>query len=1151
MNLKETLIGQLRDEFDDEIYRRGKNYYTDGAVLKMESEESDGDEDITIHGRVDGSQVYNTWLFFNLRNMEFEGFDCSCPYDDDHCKHGAALGLKFIDAISDFSENGKNTEFDKNELEEYIDRGRDLSAVRSPKKATGDQLDKLKKLFSLNENRLSQDMLEEAKKILGINSGQTTLRRDVNPNIILPEIRETKSDEININNFYLAVYFGYGEISVNIYKNGFDRQALEAGYFLKRKNALTKNQIEFMEFLAAKKTWQDKLDPVILILLVEKSGMRYYKMNYGTKTSLRIIDNQQLNFSAKLMDKSFFNEHLKKEIIKIMFEMGVKDIKNLKMFFGEKGVVLEEGARASICHLPEFAVVFLKKIKERLSYYRYDKEKTAEVQLDEEEIININGVIGDLKTGFDLTTDLPDKIDVEEHKKSEPKILVDYDALAQTLEIKVVIDYGIEKQNVGESVYPARIKDKIELRRRDLFSDKKYIIRKNDYVINWNKIQPKKEIKLFRTFYNNPDETSFSKSLILRRKGDNDIFDFYEKKWPRITRICQKENIAIEYVKDKLEVESVKFKADFKVDLDAENDWLAFDIDCYCGEGKITLELLKEYVLEKKGIIKKDGKLIRIENKEELEKLILMLESFYQKGDKKFEGRIYHAPELESVLSGSEYYNSKVSTGFKKFIQEAQSGKPVKKVKIPSPIKNTLRDYQRDGLDWFYFLRKYHFGGILADDMGLGKTLQALSLVAMNKVEGKPSLVICPKTLLFNWEDEAAKFFPAMKTLVVEGGPKERAEKLKQIKKHDLVVASYPSVKKDEERYLKLEFNYCILDEAQFIKNHQTQSAKAVKKINANYRLALTGTPLENSVSEVWSIFDYLMPGFLGNKRSFFERFEKPIMKNSDGAALETLKKKTACFMLRRTKEKVLKELPSKIEQPSYCQLSDHQNILYQEILANVKSEIFEVVKTKGFSKSQIHILAGLTKLRQVCNHPVLLLKDKNHEKFESAKLELFLELVGGIVSSGRKALVFSQFTQMLDILSKELKKNEIDHHYLSGKTKNRKELVNDFNENKNKQVFLISLKAGGTGLNLVSADNVIIFDPWWNPSVERQAIDRAHRIGQKNSVNVYRLITRGTIEEKIVKLQEKKKFLFDSLVGESQDLFQKLTWEEVKNLFL
>jgi len=529
-----------------------------------------------------------------------------------------------------------------------------------------------------------------------------------------------------------------------------------------------------------------------------------------------------------------------------------------------------------------------------------------------------------------------------------------------------------------------------------------------------------------------------------------------------------------------------------------------------------------------------------------------MLESFYAKENNKFEGKLYHATELEDIFTSSKYYNAKIEESFEKFIKEMKSGKPIKKIKLPERFGKILRDYQKDGVDWFYFLRKYRFAGILADDMGLGKTLQALVLIEKEKVKNKPSIVICPKTLLYNWQSEAEKFTPKLKAIVIDGFPDERKELIKKAKNYDLIITGYATMQKDCEVYdkQKIKFNYCILDEAQFIKNHATKNAQIVKKINADYRLALTGTPLENSVSEIWSIFDFLMPGFLGSYNSFARKFQNPIMKYSDAPALKNLREKTECFMLRRAKSEVLKELPPKVEQFSHCHLEKAQNILYQEILANVKSEIFETVKNKGFNKSRIHILAGLMKLRQVCNHPVLLLKDEDHTKYESAKLNMFLELIDEIVGGKNKVLVFSQFTKMLDILAKELDKNNISYSYLSGKTKKRQELVDDFNKNEDKQVFLISLKAGGTGLNLTSANNVIIFDPWWNPSVENQAIDRTHRIGQKKSVNVYRLITKGTIEERIVKLQDKKKFLFDNLVGESKDLFTKLTWDDIKELF-
>jgi len=451
-------------------------------------------------------------------------------------------------------------------------------------------------------------------------------------------------------------------------------------------------------------------------------------------------------------------------------------------------------------------------------------------------------------------------------------------------------------------------------------------------------------------------------------------------------------------------------------------------------------------------------------------------------------------------------------------------------------------------------LKKYHFGGILADDMGLGKTLQALVLLLMckEKKENIPSLVVAPKTLLNNWLDEVSKFVPKLRVVIIDGFPKERMEIIKKAKNYDLIITSYSVLQKDFEVYQKnkLKFNYCILDEAQFIKNHKTKNAQIVKKIDANYRLALTGTPLENSVSEIWSVFDFLMPGFLGKNSFFVKNYQNPIMKRNDVKTLKHLKSKILPFMLRRVKENVLKELPPKIEKVSKIELTTDQSVLYQEVLVNIKKEVFDVVKEKGFKKAQINILAGLTKLRQVCNHPNLLMKKDNFRLYHSAKVDLFLELVQEIFKAKRKVLVFSQFTSMLDILASELDDKKIKFVYLSGRTKKRAEVIKQFNENSDITVFLISLKAGGTGLNLTTADNVIIFDPWWNPSVERQAVDRTHRIGQKNSVNVYRLITKGTIEEKIVLLQDRKKALFDSLIGESEDMFKKLTWDDVQKLF-
>ena len=534
-----------------------------------------------------------------------------------------------------------------------------------------------------------------------------------------------------------------------------------------------------------------------------------------------------------------------------------------------------------------------------------------------------------------------------------------------------------------------------------------------------------------------------------------------------------------------------------------------------------------------------------------MKRIVEMLIHFRKNDAGKYEGRTYNAPELDAVATGSPHYNAQVSKSFSAFIQEAKDGKMVKTVRIPKQFSSVLRDYQIQGVHWLHFLHHYHFAGILADDMGLGKTLQALAILSIHAKSDKPSLIVAPKTLLHNWEHEVSLFAPHFKVKIIDGAQAEREGYIKDAKKYDLIVTSYPALQKDIEVYEKYKhtFNYCVIDEAQYIKNPRTKNAHTVRRVACDYRLALTGTPLENGVEEIWSSFDFLMPGFLGHHAHFQKHTGNPIMKQSDGAALARLKTKVQCFMLRRTKEEVLKELPPKIEQVLECDLSDEQNILYQDVLKRVQKDISDQVKKKGFAGSQIHILAGLTRLRQICNHPALVLPEKKRGSYPSAKLDACMGIIEEMKAENRKVLVFSQFTKMLDILAKELNERKIKHSYLSGKTKDRKETVHGFTDDPEKTVFLISTKAGGVGLNLTVADAVVIFDPWWNPQVERQAVDRAHRIGQNKTVNVYRLRTKGTIEEKIATLQDRKQNLFNALVGDSKDLFKKLTWDDVKSL--
>ncbi len=467
-------------------------------------------------------------------------------------------------------------------------------------------------------------------------------------------------------------------------------------------------------------------------------------------------------------------------------------------------------------------------------------------------------------------------------------------------------------------------------------------------------------------------------------------------------------------------------------------------------------------------------------------------------------------------------------------------------------LDEVLRPYQKQGVAWLQFLRDNHFGGILADEMGLGKTLQTLaflnSLFKNRKLAG-PALIVCPTSLVFNWQAEAKKFTPDLTVLALHGAGRHKL--FEAIPKSDLVITSYALIRRDAERYQGLEFDTLVLDEAQHIKNRQTQNAVAVKEVRAGQRLVLTGTPMENSVLDLWSIFDFLMPGYLGGAQEFRERYENPIARDKDLAAQSRLGRRLRPFILRRLKREVAKDLPAKLEQVSYCELTDDQQEVYKQVLAVSRNEVMAAVGANGLAKSRMIVLNALLRLRQICCDLRLLKLDEAKFTDESSgKLELFGELLEEAIDGGHRVLVFSQFVSMLALLKEKLTADKMEFCYLDGATTNRGAVVEKFQANDKLPVFLISLKAGGVGLNLTGADTVIHFDPWWNPAVEDQATDRAHRIGQTRVVTSYKLITRGTVEEKILALQQRKRAVIKATLGGEESLVENLTWEEIQGLF-
>ena len=469
-------------------------------------------------------------------------------------------------------------------------------------------------------------------------------------------------------------------------------------------------------------------------------------------------------------------------------------------------------------------------------------------------------------------------------------------------------------------------------------------------------------------------------------------------------------------------------------------------------------------------------------------------------------------------------------------------------------LENVLRPYQKQGVAWLHFLRENGFGGILADEMGLGKTLQTLAFLRSLRNrsgaplgEHSPHLIVCPTSLVFNWVAEAKKFTPELKVLALHGP--DRHARFAQIAASDIVVTSYALIRRDAEKYRGLEFDTVALDEAQHIKNRQTQNAQAVKAVRARHRLVLTGTPLENSVLDLWSIFDFLMPGYLGTAKDFRERYELPIAKEKNAEAQTRLARRLRPFMLRRLKKEVASDLPAKLEQVSFCELTPDQRSVYQQVIEASRKEVLEAVGAQGIAKSRMVVLTALLRLRQVCCDLRLLKLENVNPANASGKLEMFGELLEEVIDGGHRLLVFSQFVGVLTLLKEKLAAEKIEFCYLDGSTTDRAAVVERFQTQSAIPVFLISLKAGGVGLNLTGADTVIHFDPWWNPAVEDQATDRAHRIGQTRVVTSYKLITRDTVEEKILTLQNRKREIIQATIGGEEEFAASLNWEEIQEL--
>ena len=623
---------------------------------------------------------------------------------------------------------------------------------------------------------------------------------------------------------------------------------------------------------------------------------------------------------------------------------------------------------------------------------------------------------------------------------------------------------------------------------------------------------------------------SFNRTgYVYRLSGDNEIYKFITQDIKLLSGLAK---VVVSDSFRRLEIND-NLDLSVKASYNTREDYLEIEFSSDLLPEEIS-ELLNALKFKEDFYRTKDGRYIEFNNNSKRELIELLLNVGVTEEDLKNGRKILPKFELLRLEASNDIEKDR---SIKEYIDAVRS----KKIDIPNKLANTLRGYQKDAISWFYELTQLGMGGILADDMGLGKTLETIAYIHCIKPD-KPTLIVAPSTLIYNWQREIERFLPDSKYLLINGAKDERTDLIQKVGEYEFVITSYPLLRRDINQYKYIEFSFCVIDEAQYIKNRKTMNAISVKKIQAKHKFALTGTPIENSIMELWSIFDFIMPGYLGTARSFGERF---LNVSDDAEISETLRNIIRPFVLRRLKKDVLSELPEKIETTMTAELSREQKAIYQVYVEKVRNEAIDVLASGG---GKMSILTGILRLRQICCHPELFVSG---QKLTSGKLELLKDVVKTALAGGHRILIFSQFRKMLDIIENELAQQGISAFAITGDVpiQERVDICERFNCGE-KKVILVSLKAGGTGINLTGADTVIHYDPWWNPAVTDQATDRAYRIGQTRAVQVIKLASHGTIEEKILRLESKKRALADDIIKVNSKTIGNLTDREIMSLF-
>ena len=1104
MLINNNIIDRLCEDAGEARTQKAIRYKNANKVRIKEDHYID-QNNFEIRAEVTGTISYRTYI--SIKDGEVEDVNCECPDYYNHygvCKHTLASVLEYKDAnnagyIKKAQENNVFNGISRNNISKNMVEHRNFKQIVNT--FYNEEIDNMdtEKTVSVKENIKLQ------------------------PKIFYDKFANELKVEFKIGNKRMYKIKDLSEFYTRMLNNEFYKYG-EKLQFIHTKEVFDEKSKELLEFLLK------HAEIIKYANSNSNSNYRYYGKalnetniilgNSGIDEIFDILKGQTVEFQ-----RDYKNEYIEftEEQPKIEFE--------LKKLSDEEYIIIPniEIYNLSIIRGKEYKYLLLEN-----KLYRCNKEfensnlkllelfrhnYITELTLGKEDLYQLFAIIMP-KVKNAIKTD---KIDEKEIEKYKPKKLV----------VKVYLDFDEKDYLVVDVKF---CYENIEF--NPLEENKNIDIPRNV-------IEETKALNIFR-------KTGFmletKKSRFILPK-DEQIYKFLTED---INLYMQKFEVL---VTDNFKTKEIKQPKLGNLGVKVENNLLSINLENLDLDIDELKSLMEKYKLKKKYHRLKDGSFIDLEENEEIDffdKLITGIDIDYKElKEGKITLPVNRTIYLNQLLKGINGVQVVTNNRYREIVNELDKNQLEEEVIVPKKLENVLRYYQKTGFKWLKILDRYKFGGILADDMGLGKTIQMLSVIVDNIEEGRASLVVSPSSLTLNWENEAKKFTEDLKVLVIRGTLAERKRKINDIENYDLVITSYDLLKRDIDLYNEknYQFRYVIADEAQYLKNSNTQNAKTIKQIKADTRYALTGTPIENSLAELWSIFDYIMPGYLFTYKKFKTTYETPIIKDNDENAMRKLKMLIQPFILRRNKKEVLKELPDKTVTILNNEMNEEQRKIYMSYLLQAKQDISEQIDINGFEKSQIKILAALTRLRQICCHPSLFI---DNYKDGSSKLNQCIEIIEDAIKGNHKILLFSGYTSMFSFIQKELEKRNIKYFKLIGSTKvdERIELVEKFNNDPEVKIFLISLKAGGTGLNLTGADIVIHYDPWWNISTENQATDRAYRIGQKKNVQVYKLITKDSIEEKIYELQKKKEKLMDNMLNTKTAFINRFTREEIMNLF-